>query len=116
MLVLPALAALPPVSVKLTALADKLSVNDSASVALRAIACAPEFSTCAEAIDDAAAMIIAITATRAIFLVANFIFVSSLPFVVANRRRAQCTAFSYSESSRKRYFALFVKAGLEQRY
>jgi hypothetical protein len=50
MLVLPGLAAAPAAKVKLTALAERLSVSDSANVAFSAMVCAPEFNACAEAI------------------------------------------------------------------
>jgi hypothetical protein len=49
MLVLPALAALPAARVKLTALAERLSVRDSASVAFRLMVWAPELIAWAEA-------------------------------------------------------------------
>src|SRR5882762_3916954 len=53
MLVLPALAALPAVNGKLTALADNPRVSDSFSVAFSAMICAPELSTWADAKDSA---------------------------------------------------------------
>ena len=46
--VLPALAGLPAVRVKFTALAESVTETDSVSVAFRAIGLAPELSTCAE--------------------------------------------------------------------
>src|SRR5215831_16463459 len=64
MLVLPALAALPAVSVKFTALAERVSVSDSARVAFRVIGCAPELSTCADAIETANVIASVTTATR----------------------------------------------------
>src|SRR5207245_4356459 len=60
MLVLPGFAALPALSVKFTALAERFSVRDSVRLALRAMVCAPEFN-CADAID--AATVIASTTT-----------------------------------------------------
>src|SRR5260370_7905293 len=60
MLVVPGFAALPALSVKFTALAERFSVRDSVRLALRAMVCAPEFN-CADAID--AAKVIASTAT-----------------------------------------------------
>src|SRR5713101_4563917 len=60
MLVLPGFAALPALSAKFTALAERFSVRDSVRLALRAMVCAPEFN-CADAID--AANVIASTAT-----------------------------------------------------
>jgi hypothetical protein len=80
--VLPLLVAEPGVMLKFTVLADKLTVTASFRVAFKVMVGAFEFN-CAEANVDATAMTITITATRAIFLVANFIFVSSLPFVTA---------------------------------
>jgi hypothetical protein len=64
MLVLPGLAAEPAVRGKFTALADKLRVRDSDSVALRAMVCGPEFSTWADAKDTAPTTIKAMTANR----------------------------------------------------
>jgi hypothetical protein len=63
MFALPALAALPALKVKLTELAERLSVSDSARLAFNAIVCAPEFN-CADAIDTAKSIAMATTATR----------------------------------------------------
>src|SRR6266568_2544460 len=63
MLVLPALAALPALSVKFTALAERLSVSDSVKLAFKAIVCAPELS-CADAMDTANVIAIPTIATR----------------------------------------------------
>jgi hypothetical protein len=46
----PALVALPALSVKFTVFAERVRVSDSASLAFKAIVCAPEFS-CADAIE-----------------------------------------------------------------
>jgi hypothetical protein len=64
MFVLPGFAADPAVNGKLTALAVRLRVRDSASVAFSAIGCAPEFRTCAEAKDAAPVTISAIASNR----------------------------------------------------
>jgi hypothetical protein len=61
--VLPALVLLPALRVKLTALAERLSVRDSAKVAFKAIGCAVEFN-CAEAVETAKLIATATTATR----------------------------------------------------
>jgi hypothetical protein len=45
--VLPGLLALPPISVKFTALPDSVSVMESGRTAFSAIGLAPEFRTCA---------------------------------------------------------------------
>src|SRR5260370_15834307 len=71
MLVLPALLALPALSVKFTALADRFSVSDSVRLAFRAIVCAPELS-CADAIETAKVIASTTTAIRKNFPV--FIF------------------------------------------
>jgi hypothetical protein len=64
MFVLPAFTALPALKVKLTAFAERLSVSDSARVAFNALGCAPEFNTCAGAIEAARVIAKATTATR----------------------------------------------------
>src|SRR5262249_36512381 len=71
MLVLPALAALPAVRLKLTALAERPTVSDSGKVAVSAIGSALELS-CAEATDDEPTSARTSRATRVINLVAGF--------------------------------------------
>ena len=61
--VLPAFVLLPALKVKLTALAERLSVSDSDRVAFNAIGCAPEFN-CAAAIEAIHNIAVAITAIR----------------------------------------------------
>jgi hypothetical protein len=64
MFVLPTFAALPALNVKLTALAERLSVSDSERVAFKAMGCAPEFNACADAIEAAKVIAKATAATR----------------------------------------------------
>src|SRR5689334_20961787 len=84
MLVLPALVALPAVRVKFTALAERLTVNDSPSVAFNAIGCAPEFSACADAREAGIATSIASSAIRIKLCLADFmsLLVLNSPWVV----------------------------------
>src|SRR5438876_5006691 len=62
-LLLPALAALPALNVKLTVAVLRLTVRDSARVAFKAIGCAVEFN-CADAIEAAKVIARTTTATR----------------------------------------------------
>src|SRR5262245_6102215 len=81
MLVLPALAALPAVRLKLTALAERPTVSDSGKVAVSAIGSALELS-CAEATDDTPTSARTSKATRVRNLVAGFIEVSFYSFSI----------------------------------
>src|SRR5712691_6391762 len=92
MVVLPALVALPPVRVKLTALAERLSVSDSLRLAFRAIVCAPELSACADAIEAAnviATTTIAIRMSLPVFIYSPPRFVFPLPSSCCPRRPSQ---------------------------
>src|SRR6185312_1098764 len=82
MVVLPALVALPAVKVKLTALPDKFTVNDSGSVAVNVMVCGGLEFNCAEAPETTAIVNRATINNRAQFIEIDFIRMSFSRFLL----------------------------------